>query len=108
MRSRAPRSARVAAGAFAAALLLSGSAALGRQVATTPTSQAAPAPPADHAERFEKGTRLFTAKVAAILTSRCLKCHGGEAVRGGLDLSTRELLLAGGKNGDVVQPFAAA
>jgi hypothetical protein len=64
--------------------------------------------PADHAERFERGTKLFTEEVAPILVARCLKCHGGDVVRGQFDLTTREGLLAGSKNGGVVEPFDAA
>jgi hypothetical protein len=64
--------------------------------------------PADHAERFERGTKLFTEEVAPILVARCFKCHGGDVVRGQFDLTTRDGLLAGSKNGGVVEPFDAA
>jgi hypothetical protein len=45
---------------------------------------------------------LFTDKVAPLLQKRCLSCHDGQKKRGGLDLSTREGLLAGGENGAAV------
>ncbi len=63
--------------------------------------------PSDHAERLERGTKLFKDEVGPILVARCLKCHGGEVVRGQFDLTTREGLLAGSKNGGVVEPFDA-
>ncbi len=44
-----------------------------------------------------------TGPALAILSQRCLQCHG-EAKMGGLDLRTREGLLAGGKRGPSVSP----
>jgi mono/diheme cytochrome c family protein len=63
-----------------------------------------PAPPvaADHAEEMTRGRDLFTRHVRTLLTERCLRCHGGEKTKGGLDLSTREALLRGGESGVVV------
>jgi hypothetical protein len=63
--------------------------------------------PPDHAERLARGTELFKAKVRAILGERCLGCHGGEQIKGDLDLSTREGLLRGDGDGleRVVVPF---
>ena len=52
---------------------------------------------ADEAAFFEK-------EVAPILEARCVKCHGGEKVRGGLRLTTREHVLKGGTNGPVFSP----
>src|SRR5437870_8892340 len=70
---------------------------------------AAEAPvPADHAERMQKGTVLFQKEVRGLLSDNCLRCHGGEKVKGGLDLSTREGLLKGGDDGVVVLPFNAS
>jgi len=51
---------------------------------------------ADHAEKFRKGTVLFQENVRAILTSHCLKCHGGESVKADFDLSTRSALMESG------------
>ena len=64
--------------------------------------------PADHAQRMTRGLELFQKEVAGILKENCLKCHGGEQTKGDLDLSTREDLLRGGKDGAVVVPFNAA
>jgi mono/diheme cytochrome c family protein len=71
--------------------------------------QAAAAPPAkeplpsDHAEKMARGRDLFAKHVRQVLTEHCLKCHGGDKTRSGLDLSTRAGLLKGGDKGpDVV------
>ena len=58
--------------------------------------------PSDHVEVVKHGTKLFKESVRQTLVERCLKCHGGEKVRSGFDLSTRERLLAGGDSGAVV------
>jgi cytochrome c553 len=55
------------------------------------------APPVD-AEK----TKFFTDQVKPIIESSCLKCHGGEKVKGGLQLINRELLLKGGDTGPAV------
>ena len=62
-------------------------------------SQAAP-PPAAHPALIKKSQRLFIEKVRPFLVANCLKCHGGEKTRSGLNLGTRALLLAGGENYD--------
>jgi hypothetical protein len=51
---------------------------------------------------------LFRDKIAPLLETRCLSCHNAQKKRGGLDLSTRTSALAGGKNGPVLVPGAAA
>jgi cytochrome c553 len=60
-----------------------------------------PLPP-DHAERMARGRELFAKEVRQVLIDQCLKCHGGDKTRAGLDLSTREGLLKGGDNGIAV------
>jgi hypothetical protein len=45
---------------------------------------------------------VFAEKVAPLLQTRCLACHDGIKKRGGLDLSTRAGLLAGGESGAAV------
>jgi mono/diheme cytochrome c family protein len=61
-----------------------------------------PALPSDHAERLTRGLNLFQKQVRPILIDNCVKCHGGEKIKGGLDLTTREGLLKGGEDGLVV------
>ncbi len=46
--------------------------------------------------------------VRPLLVDHCLKCHGGENVKGGLDLRTREALLKGGDSGPAVIPGNSA
>lgn len=51
----------------------------------------------------EADIKHFRTTVLPILKSKCLKCHGlGEKVKGGLKLTTRELLLKGGENGPAI------
>jgi hypothetical protein len=54
-----------------------------------------------------RGRELFARHVRPLLSEHCLKCHGGDKTRSGLDLSTREGLLKGGDNGPVVVPNQA-
>ena len=63
--------------------------------------------PADHAARIVKGVELFKSTVNRTLREHCLKCHGGEAVKGGFDLSSREGLLKGGEEGPAIVPYDA-
>jgi cytochrome c553 len=51
----------------------------------------------NHATRMKAGTDLFKKTIRPTLIENCLKCHGDEKVRSGLDISTRELLLEGGE-----------
>lgn len=73
---------------------------------TSTAALAAPLPP-DHAQRMERGLRLFDSEVAVLLRQNCLKCHGGEKVKSGFDMATREELLRGGSHGSAVVPFDA-
>ncbi len=56
----------------------------------------------DHAEKMARGQEIFMKSVRALLTDKCLRCHGGEKTRSGLNLSSREGLLKGGDKGPVV------
>ncbi len=58
--------------------------------------------PPQHAQDMAKGLALFKSDVRDALTQHCLKCHGGEKVKGELDLTTREGLLKGGESGPLV------
>ena len=55
-------------------------------------------------ERYAKGQELFKNHVQPLFESTCLKCHSPETKASGLDLSTRDVLLAGGENGKVLEP----
>lgn len=58
--------------------------------------------PSNHTERMKVGTALFQKTIRPALIENCLKCHGDEKVRSGLDLSSRELLLEGGETDDAI------
>jgi mono/diheme cytochrome c family protein len=49
----------------------------------------------------------FANDILPILESRCVKCHGGEQTKEGLDLKTYESLMAGSQNGPVVTAGSA-
>ncbi len=46
----------------------------------------------------------FSKDIAPILEKHCLRCHGGDAPKGGLSLTTREAALRGGESGAVLVP----
>jgi hypothetical protein len=46
----------------------------------------------------------YETDVRPILTQRCGHCHGGQSPKNGLDLTTREGLVRGGKTGAAMQP----
>ncbi|MGO9914980.1 MAG: DUF1553 domain-containing protein [Isosphaeraceae bacterium] len=48
--------------------------------------------------------RLFRDRVAPVLESRCVRCHGDLAPKGGLNLTTVNDLRKGGKSGPAVVP----
>ena len=58
----------------------------------------------DHAQKMARGQELFRKQLRQVLIERCLKCHGGDKTRSGLDMVTREALLKGGDNGVVLVP----
>jgi len=49
---------------------------------------------------------LFERDVLPILTAHCLKCHGLEARKAGLDLRTAALIARGGDSGPALEPGA--
>jgi hypothetical protein len=54
------------------------------------------------AEDAAVGGDLFTTQVKSILESHCAKCHSGAEPKGGLKLTSRESILAGGESGPAV------
>lgn len=58
---------------------------------------------ADHAKNSKQGLLLFKRKVRSLLTTHCLKCHGGESVKADFDLSTRAALLESGYVDDTAE-----
>ena len=51
-----------------------------------------------------EGLALFVDRVRPVLIDQCLKCHGGEKIKAGFDLTTREGLLHPGEDGPLVIP----
>ncbi len=50
----------------------------------------------------------FMNDIQPILNARCIKCHGVEQTKEGLDLRTYESIFAGSRNGSVIEPTNAA
>jgi cytochrome c553 len=48
--------------------------------------------------------KLFSEQVRPVLLDQCVKCHGGEKIKGGLDLTTRDGLLHPGDDGPAIIP----
>lgn len=46
---------------------------------------------------------FYTQKIEPLLRQRCLKCHSGDDPKGGLSLTSRERILAGGESGPAVE-----
>ena len=49
-----------------------------------------------------------TPEAMVLLKANCFSCHNPDKEKGGLDLTSREAILAGGDNGKVLQPGKAA
>src|SRR5215472_14307191 len=49
-------------------------------------------------------TPRFESDILPVFKARCLACHSGATPQAGLDLSTRESVIAGGKSGPAVVP----
>lgn len=58
--------------------------------------------PANHSAQMKAGLELFSTTIRPALNDHCLKCHGGEKIRGGFNLSSRETMLEGGESGMTV------
>lgn len=63
-----------------------------------------PAGNGESAALLKAGTPDFAKEVAPVLAKLCLRCHGGEKVKGKLNLKTREGFLKGGEGGKCVTP----
>ena len=68
---------------------------------------AAPKVSEKHAAQMAKGLALFKSDVRMLLKQHCVKCHGGDKIRGDLDLTTRAGLLKGGQEGPSIIPGKA-
>ncbi|MBI5826084.1 MAG: hypothetical protein HZB18_18835 [Chloroflexi bacterium] len=63
-------------------------------------------PTATEAPSIEKAPSVvsFLNDVKPILDARCIKCHGVERIKEGLDLQSYENIFAGSRNGPVLEP----
>lgn len=59
-------------------------------------------------EQTAKGLAVFKKHIRPVLTDRCLNCHGGKFMESELNVSTRDKLLTGGKEGPAIVPGDAA
>ena len=50
------------------------------------------------------GEEFFEARVRPVLVEKCLRCHGGEEKKSGLEVDSRAALLGGGKRGPAIVP----
>ncbi len=56
-------------------------------------------PCVDAADPLTAGQQRFEKEVAPLLIAKCLGCHSGSEIKGGLDLSLRDKILKGGESG---------
>jgi mono/diheme cytochrome c family protein len=59
--------------------------------------------PTDVAAAIVSSEVSFANEVMPIFEANCIKCHGGEKTKEGLDLKTFESLMAGSFNGSVIE-----
>ncbi len=62
----------------------------------------------DHAAKMAKGMEIFQKHVRPVLAQHCVKCHGGDELEGGLNLTDRDNLLKGGNSGPAIVAGKAA
>ncbi len=75
--------------------------------ATESTIPATEAPAATETTPAAESTSAgvsFAADIKPIFDTRCIKCHGVERTKEGLDMQTYENILAGSNNGPVIEP----
>jgi hypothetical protein len=63
---------------------------------------------ADDPPPSSDGLKLFTDHVRPLLIDQCVNCHGGEKIKGELDMTTRAGLLHPGENGPAMIPGKSA
>lgn len=69
-----------------------------------PTATNTAEPPSPTPPPADTSGISFAAEVLPIFENRCVKCHGGEETKEGLDLTTHAGALAGSWNGTVIEP----
>ncbi|HEY7314136.1 MAG TPA: PSD1 and planctomycete cytochrome C domain-containing protein [Gemmataceae bacterium] len=61
---------------------------------------------ASAAQGQSEAETFFETRIRPVLAGTCFKCHGGNKVRAGLRLDTRQALLRGGQSGPALTPGA--
>ncbi|HEY3311561.1 MAG TPA: c-type cytochrome domain-containing protein [Anaerolineales bacterium] len=74
----------------------------------TAPAAGATAEPAGTSAPASGGAPNFATDLSTLLTAKCIMCHQGAAASGGLDLTSFESLMKGGKDGVVIVPGDAA
>jgi len=72
--------------------------------ATEPLPTAAPATEVPATEAPASGLVSYATQIKPIFDNKCIKCHGVESRKEGLDMLTYESLMAGSFNGTVIIP----
>ena len=80
----------------------------GASATGAPQTKDAPKVDPEHAAKMAKGTELFKNSVRGVLQAKCVKCHGGEQTKSGLDLRTATAIRLGGDTGPSIVPGDAA
>jgi hypothetical protein len=79
-----------------------------RDAPAAPAAEPGPRPPAvadaPKGAAHPRTEAFFESKIRPVLHGTCFKCHGGQKVRGGLELSARAALLKGGDHGPAIVP----
>lgn len=78
------------------------------QETAIPATEAAVSSTATEFNPPASGPVSFRNDVQPILNARCIKCHGVDSTKAGLDLQTYESILTGSRKGSVIQPANAA
>ena len=60
---------------------------------------------AEEVKTVDSSLSVYEKAVAPILTQKCVGCHGPEKVKGKLQLQSPELILKGGKDGNILTSF---
>jgi len=78
--------------------------AIGTTVLAAPPAADAPKPAAPPTPLDIERNAFFETEVRPILLDACVKCHGGEKIKGALNMTSRAGLLQGGDTGPAVIP----
>ena len=75
---------------------------------SVPATETLPATEVPTSDVATTGTASYASQVMPIFEAKCIKCHGVETKKEGLDMRTYNDLIAGSRNGPVLTPGDAA